>query len=80
MRENVERETGGSPRSAPVKKKGYFHHLDKITTSFFFTNIPTDATSEDLWKVFLKFGRVGEVYLPKKLDKRGRWFGFVKFK
>jgi hypothetical protein len=30
--------------------------------------------------VFLKFGRVWEVYIPKKLDKRGRRFGFVKFK
>jgi hypothetical protein len=29
---------------------------------------------------FLKYGRVGEVYLPKKLDKRGKRFGFVKFK
>jgi hypothetical protein len=28
----------------------------------------------------LKYGRVGEVYIPKKLDKRGHLFGFVKFK
>jgi hypothetical protein len=48
MREKLER--GGSPRSE--KKKGYFHHLDSITTSYFFTNIPNDATSEDLWKLF----------------------------
>ncbi|MCI61669.1 RNA recognition motif, partial [Trifolium medium] len=27
-----------------------------------------------------KFGRVGEVYIPRKLDKRGNRFGFVKFK
>ncbi|GAU13739.1 hypothetical protein TSUD_348430 [Trifolium subterraneum] len=33
-----------------------------------------------MWKLFLKFGRVGEVYIPKKLDKRGSRFGFVKFK
>ncbi|MCI53565.1 hypothetical protein A2U01_0074812, partial [Trifolium medium] len=25
-------------------------------------------------------GRVGEVYVPKKLDKQGRRFGFVKFR
>jgi RNA recognition motif-containing protein len=31
-------------------------------------------------KFFLKFGRVGEIYIPKKLDNRGRRFGFVKFK
>ncbi|GAU23411.1 hypothetical protein TSUD_331080 [Trifolium subterraneum] len=28
----------------------------------------------------MKYGKVGEVYIPKKLDKRGRRFGFVKFK
>jgi hypothetical protein len=78
MRESLERGESGSARAE--KNKGYFHHLDKITTSFFFTNIPDDATSEDLWKLFLKYGRVGEVFLPKKLDKRGRRFGFVKFK
>jgi RNA recognition motif-containing protein len=82
MRENLERETGkgGSSRAASGKKNGYFHHLDKITTSFFITNFPDDATTGDLWKLFLKFGKVGEVYVPKKLDKRGRRFGFVKFK
>jgi hypothetical protein len=83
MRENLEREgegKGGSSRSSSEKGKGFFHHLDKITTSFFITNFPTDATSEDLWKLFLKYGNVGEVYIPKKLDKRGRRFGFVKFK
>ncbi|PNX70332.1 serine/arginine-rich splicing factor 2-like protein, partial [Trifolium pratense] len=34
----------------------------------------------DLWKVFGKYGRVGEVYVPNKVDKRGCRFGFVKFK
>ncbi|GAU27763.1 hypothetical protein TSUD_215740 [Trifolium subterraneum] len=28
----------------------------------------------------IRYGRVGEVYIPKKLDKRGRRFAFVKFK
>jgi hypothetical protein len=34
----------------------------------------------DLWGLFNKFGRVGEVYIPNKLDKKGQRFGFVKFK
>jgi hypothetical protein len=83
MREKLDRETvgkGGSPRVEGGRKNGFFHHLDKVTTSYFITNFPPDATSEDLWKLFLKFGRVAEVYIPKKLDKRGRRFGFVKFK
>jgi hypothetical protein len=82
MRENLERETVESDsRAYPgTKKKGFVHHLDKVTTSFFITNFPNDATTGDLWKLFLSYARVGEVYIPKKLDKRGRRFGFVKFK
>jgi RNA recognition motif-containing protein len=49
-------------------------------TSFFFTNIPEEASHSDLWKLFAKFGYVGEVFLPNKLDKFGRRFGFVKYK
>jgi hypothetical protein len=30
-------------------------------------------------KLFLKYGRVAEVYIPKKVDRQGRRFGFVKF-
>jgi RNA recognition motif-containing protein len=83
MRGKEERETmgkGGKSRASSKERTEYFHHLDKVTTSFFFTNIPDEATTEDLWKLFLKFGRVWEIYMPKKLDKRGRRFGFVKFK
>jgi hypothetical protein len=83
MREKPERgreEKEGSARANGKKKTGYFHHLDQVTTSFFITNFPAEATTGDLWKLFQNYGRVGEVYIPKKLDKRGRRFGFVKFK
>jgi hypothetical protein len=32
----------------------------------------------ELWKLFAKYGRVGEVYIPSKLDKRGNEVGFMK--
>jgi RNA recognition motif-containing protein len=83
MRESEERETveyGGSARANVGKRKAFFHHLDLVTTSFFITNFLEEASTGDLWKVFLKYERVGEVYIPKKRDKRGRKFGFVKFK
>ncbi|CAJ2675194.1 unnamed protein product [Trifolium pratense] len=66
----VERETVGGLGSSRVG--------DGI--SFFITNIPDDANSAKLWGVFAKFGRVGDVYIPKKVDKRGKRFGFVNFK
>ncbi|MCI10468.1 RNA recognition motif, partial [Trifolium medium] len=67
-------------RASKEKRRGFIHNLDKVTTSFFVTNFPQDATADDLWRLFLEYGRVAEVYIPKKLDKRGRRFTFVKFK
>lgn len=61
------------------KKIGFFKHWDQITTSYFFTHFPEELHYTDLWKVFARFGRVGEVFMPKKRDKWGRRFGFVKF-
>jgi RNA recognition motif-containing protein len=83
MREKEERDAlgkGGKVRANSEKRREYLQLIDRVTTSFFFTNIPDDASSEILWKLFLKFGRVMEVYIPRKFDKRGRQFGFVKFK
>jgi hypothetical protein len=53
--------------------------LNREATSFFFTHFDENTLVVDLWRVFAKFGRVGEVYVPKKLDKWGRRFGFVKY-
>ncbi|MCI42191.1 RNA recognition motif, partial [Trifolium medium] len=39
-----------------------------------------DVKVTELWFKFARHGRVGEVYVPKKLDKQGRRFGFVKFR
>jgi RNA recognition motif-containing protein len=44
------------------------------------TNLPHECNLEDLWKVFGRFGRLGDVYIPKKGDKWGRKFAFVKFR
>jgi len=63
--------------SDPARRGG--HCLDKVTTSFFVTNFPDEVSNTDLWKLFINFGRVGEVFIPKKLDKWGRRFAFVKF-
>ncbi|MCI15232.1 RNA-binding protein 25-like, partial [Trifolium medium] len=54
--------------------------IDQITTSFYFTNFPEDIKPVDLWELFAKFGKVGDVYIPNKVDKWGKRFGFVKFK
>jgi RNA recognition motif-containing protein len=48
--------------------------------SYFFTNFPDDVKAVDLWPRFAKFGWVGEVFIPAKVDKQGKRFGFVKFR
>jgi hypothetical protein len=60
--------------------RGYVHRLDQVATSFFFTNFSEEIKVVDLWPKFSRFGRVGEVYIPNKLDKQGRRFGFVKYR
>jgi hypothetical protein len=87
MREKVERgalsRANGAVRLTefdPVHRDGFVNRLDKETTSFFFTNFPEEVQAMELWSMFAKHGRVGEVYIPTKRDKWGNRFGFVKFK
>ncbi|GAU41064.1 hypothetical protein TSUD_284340 [Trifolium subterraneum] len=64
----------------PDRSDDYVRRLDREATSFFFTNFPEDALAGNLWKLFAKYGRVGEVYIPQKLNKWGCRFGFVKYR
>ncbi|MCH91957.1 RNA recognition motif, partial [Trifolium medium] len=82
----VDRDRGGSrrgrsrARSFNRRPHGYIHNVDQSSVSFFVTNFPEDCTSEDLWKEFARFGRVGDVFIPSKVDKWGKRFAFVKFR
>lgn len=49
------------------------------STSFFFTNFPEQYGHEDLWKVFLKWGRVVDVFIAPRTDRFGKKFGFVRY-
>ncbi|KAK2449718.1 zinc finger CCCH domain-containing protein [Trifolium repens] len=87
MREKQEREAlpkaSGAIRLTeydPPRRDGFVNRMDKDTTSFFFTNFLEEAQVVELWSLFAKHGRVGEVYVPNKRDKHGNRFGFVKFK
>ncbi|KAK2406704.1 serine/arginine-rich splicing factor SC35 protein [Trifolium repens] len=77
MSEKVERERGSTGEKP--RRGGFANRLDQISTSFFFTNFPEELGWGDLWKLFAKFGSVCDVFIPKKMDKWGRKFGFVKF-
>ncbi|WJX32262.1 hypothetical protein P8452_20607 [Trifolium repens] len=80
MRGKVERETVGREGFGESSRaRGYNRRQDNNATSLFFHNFPEEVTVADLWKIFLKFGRAWDIYIPQKLDKRGCRFGFVKF-
>jgi len=91
MRESerdLERETQGGNGPTRDKSRGgwpwqqrkvQYKDLDNNTTSIFFTNFPDDCLGTDLWKVFLRFSKVREVFIPQKLDRWGNRFGFIKF-
>ncbi|GAU35004.1 hypothetical protein TSUD_103270 [Trifolium subterraneum] len=38
-----------------------------------------DTTASELWSIFNKYWRVGEVYIPDKRDRVGKRFGFARF-
>ncbi|GKV48453.1 hypothetical protein SLEP1_g55266 [Rubroshorea leprosula] len=51
----------------------------KQATPYFFTNFPEEWTYEDMWRTFLKYGRVYAIYSPKRRSRNGGRFGFVRF-
>lgn len=52
--------------------------VEKITTVFA-ENIPKQAGIGWLWKAFGNYGSIKEVYLAKKLSRRGFRFAFIRF-
>ena len=48
-------------------------------TTFYFSRFPDGTRETDLWKIFQKWGRVREVFIPKHKNKEGHIFGFVRF-
>ncbi|GLT95915.1 hypothetical protein SLE2022_135680 [Rubroshorea leprosula] len=62
------------------QKEGlYDKGLYKQATPFFFSNFPDDWGYADMWKTFVKFGRVYDIYSPKRKSRNGSRFGFVRF-
>ncbi|GKV02944.1 hypothetical protein SLEP1_g15318 [Rubroshorea leprosula] len=53
--------------------------LYKQATPYFFTNFPEEWTQEDMWRTFVKFGRVFDNYSPPRRSRNGSRFGFVRF-
>ncbi|CAL0311080.1 unnamed protein product [Lupinus luteus] len=48
-------------------------------SSFYIANFPDDVSSKDLWNLFQKWGRVRDVYIPRKRNKLNQRFAFIRF-
>lgn len=79
IREN-QNERGKAKLMSNQHYRGASHRLDKSTTSFFVSNFSKSANMGVLWQIFARFGNVGEVFIPNKVDKWGKRFAFVKFR
>ncbi|KAL8519730.1 hypothetical protein ACS0TY_010606 [Phlomoides rotata] len=47
--------------------------------TFYFTNFPIDCSTKELLEEFNKIDFVRDIYIPKRLDKKGKAFSFVRF-
>ncbi|GLT51099.1 hypothetical protein SLA2020_245360 [Shorea laevis] len=57
---------------------GYSTQYAGWSTTFFFYNFPEELEAKFLWNCFQMYGKVVDVYLPSKRDKRGKRYGFVR--
>ncbi|GLT67251.1 hypothetical protein SLA2020_395720 [Shorea laevis] len=57
---------------------GYGKHFIGQATTYFFYDFSTNRSTKDLWYSFWSFGKVANDYIPKKRDRRGHRFGFVR--
>ncbi|PWA51624.1 Endonuclease/exonuclease/phosphatase [Artemisia annua] len=57
----------------------YSKDLAKVATSFFITNFPTYVDAKRLWIACESFGKIADAFIARKLSKRGKRFGFLRF-
>ncbi|GLT94449.1 hypothetical protein SLE2022_121890 [Rubroshorea leprosula] len=57
---------------------GYSSQFFGWSSTFFFYNFPEELEAKFLWNSFQMYGKVVDVYIPSKRDKRGKRYGFVR--
>ncbi|GJT72578.1 nucleotide-binding alpha-beta plait domain-containing protein [Tanacetum coccineum] len=66
-------------KGIPNKSHPNFREEHKSFSSIFVSNIPWNASVQDLWDICNKWGVVINVYIAAKRSKSGHRFGFVRF-
>ena len=74
-------------RDGPGRSSSHQQVGQKVTwrdkagiTTFYFSRFPEGMMEKDLWRIFQKWGKVWEVFIPRTKNKLGHRFGFVRFK
>ena len=62
-----------------IEKEIKYDNFKGKATTFFFTNFPESWNEKGFWNIFLKYGRVVDVFIPRKRNKAGKLFGFARF-
>ena len=73
---------GGRPENTShyrKERKATWRDKADITT-FYFSRFPEGMMEKDMWRIFQKWGKVWEVFIPRIKNKLGHRFGFVRFK
>ncbi|KAL9999971.1 putative RNA recognition motif domain, nucleotide-binding alpha-beta plait domain superfamily [Helianthus debilis subsp. tardiflorus] len=50
-----------------------------VEMTFLVQNLPDRASKTTLWQAFQPHGFVSDAYVARKKDKRGNWFGFIRY-
>ncbi|GJR86661.1 nucleotide-binding alpha-beta plait domain-containing protein [Tanacetum coccineum] len=66
-------------KGIPNKSHPNFREEHKSFSSIFVSNIPWNASVQDLWDICNKWGVVIDVYVAAKRSKSDHRFGFVRF-
>ncbi|MFS7949853.1 putative RNA recognition motif domain, nucleotide-binding alpha-beta plait domain superfamily [Helianthus anomalus] len=62
------------------KGEGYVNEIFKEKAiTFYVSNIHPHISDGDLWTECKNYGQVVDAYIARKLDKRGKRFGFLRF-
>ncbi|KAF5762302.1 putative RNA recognition motif domain, nucleotide-binding alpha-beta plait domain superfamily [Helianthus annuus] len=67
-------------RSKGIKGNTVDRNSKGAITKIFISNLPRGCNPWDVADFVKVFGEVSGVYIARKLDKEGRWFGFVSLK
>lgn len=59
------------------RKKG-MKSIAKPTFTIFLYNIPVEISAKRMWEEIKSCGKVLDIILPSKRDKRNKRFGFIK--